>query len=108
MSGLDQLKPMLLAERPLNLGEAGWIHELKCDGYRLMAEFGDGRCKLKTRNGADATRWFPEVFESLAGVKGGPDITDSEVCMLDEMGRSNSIGCRIGLATVAGTKDQTR
>ena len=54
MSAVDGLAPMLLIERPLNLSEPGWVYELKFDGYRLLAEFGDGSAKLRTRNGADA------------------------------------------------------
>ena len=89
MVDFAQLKPMLLDERPLDLDEPGWIYELKYDGYRLLAEFGAGQARLKTRNGADATRWFPEVTESLAAIPGGPYITDGEVCVLDELGRSD-------------------
>ncbi|NDZ11458.1 hypothetical protein C7T35_23955 [Variovorax sp. WS11] len=80
---------MLLDERPLNLEEPGWIYELKYDGYRMMAKFGTGACELRTRNGADATNWFPEVARSLAAVPGGPYVTDGEVCVLDELGRSD-------------------
>jgi bifunctional non-homologous end joining protein LigD len=89
MLHLQDLKPMLLDERPLDLSAPGWIYEIKFDGYRLMAEFGNGTCKLQTRNGADATRWFPEVTRSLASVKGGPYLTDGEVCVLDDLGRSD-------------------
>src|SRR5690349_4280843 len=80
---------MLLEERPLNLDEPGWNYELKYDGYRTLAEFGQGSCRLKTRKGADATKWFPEVTDSLAEIPGGPYITDGEVCVLDEYGRSD-------------------
>ena len=31
----------------------------------------------------------PELARSLAGVKGGPDVTDGEVCVLDDIGRSD-------------------
>ena len=83
------LSPMLLDERPLNLDEPGWIYELKYDGYRILAEFGDESCRLKTRNGADASKWLPEVCQGLAEIPGGPYITDGEVCVLDEYGRSD-------------------
>jgi len=86
---LSGLSPMLLDERPLDLEHPDWIYEIKLDGYRLLAEFGDGVCHLKTRNGSDATTWFPEVVEGLAEVAGGPYVTDGEVCVLDEFGRSN-------------------
>ena len=47
------------------------------------------RRALRTRNGADCTKWFPEVSESLRNVAGGPYVTDGEVCVLDELGRSD-------------------
>ncbi|VWX63200.1 conserved hypothetical protein [Burkholderiales bacterium 8X] len=89
MTKFREFKPMLLDERPFDLEEPGWIYEIKYDGYRLLAEFGAGKCELRTRNGADATKWFPEVVKSLATVKGGPYVTDGEVCVLDDQGRSD-------------------
>jgi bifunctional non-homologous end joining protein LigD len=89
MSHLQKLSPMLLDERLLDLEEPGWIYEVKYAGWRLMAEFGDGKCLLRTRRGANATRWFPEIASALAGMKGGPYVTDGEGCVLDDMGRSD-------------------
>jgi bifunctional non-homologous end joining protein LigD len=89
MIRLEDFKPMLLVERPLDLHEPGWIYELKYDGFRVMAVFGAGSVQLKTRNGADATKWFPEITDGLAEVAGGPYITDGEVCVLDKLGRSD-------------------
>ncbi|CAN7332966.1 hypothetical protein LJR084_001954 [Variovorax sp. LjRoot84] len=80
---------MLLDERPLDVEEPGWIYEIKFDGWRLMARFGDGKCELRTRQGANATNWFPEISQALASVEGGPYVTDGEGCVLDEMGRSD-------------------
>ncbi|MDM0030288.1 ATP-dependent DNA ligase [Variovorax saccharolyticus] len=86
---LDDYPPMLLDHRPLPLTAPGWIYEIKYDGCRLTALFGDGQCRLRTRGGADATRWFPEVAESLAAVRGGPYVTDGEICVFDDIGRSD-------------------
>jgi len=80
---------MLLSEAPHVLGTPGWLYELKFDGYRVIARFGDGACMLWTRNGADCTRWFPEVVAGLEQVLGGPHVVDGEVCVLDELGRSD-------------------
>lgn len=78
---------MLLDERPHDLSAPGWLYHLKYDGWRLMAEFGKGQCRLKTKSGSDATRWFPELARSLAAFKTGPNIIDGEVCVLDDLGR---------------------
>ena len=91
MVELADVKPMLLDERPVNYETPGCFFEIKYDGYRLLAEFGDGACKLKSRNGADATKWFPELQDALSKVPGGPYIVDGEVCVLGGMGRSDFI-----------------
>jgi len=88
MISFDSLKPMLLDERPVDLTEPGWICEFKFDGYRLMAEV-DLHVELRTRGGASATAWFPEVVAGLSVLKGGPYIFDGEVCVLDDQGRSD-------------------
>jgi bifunctional non-homologous end joining protein LigD len=89
-TSIEQLSPMLLDERkraPEN--EQDYIAELKYDGYRVLAQFGDAQCTLRTRNGADCTRWFPEVEQSLRALAGRRCIVDGEMCVLDEMGRTD-------------------
>jgi bifunctional non-homologous end joining protein LigD len=86
---LATLHPMLLDERFLPWNQDDWVYELKFDGYRVLAAFGNGSAEMRTRNGADCTKWFPEVARSLTSVKGGPHIIDGEVCVLDDLGRSN-------------------
>ena len=58
---LDRLSPMLLAERKVPpADQSAYIAEVKYDGYRVLAEFGNNHCVLKSKNGADASAWFPE------------------------------------------------
>ncbi|WP_310733649.1 ATP-dependent DNA ligase, partial [Aquincola tertiaricarbonis] len=66
-----------------------WLYEIKYDGYRMLAEWDGGTVRLQSRNGTDATRWFPEVVASLACLRGGRCIVDGEVCVLDDLGRSD-------------------
>lgn len=86
---MAELPPMLLTELPRPFSDPAWTYELKFDGYRLMAEIEAGRCALKSRNGANATAWFPEVTSGLATLTGGPHVLDGEACVLDELGRSD-------------------
>lgn len=87
---LDQLRPMLLSERrTAPADETGWLAELKHDGYRVLAGFGDGQCVLRTKNGAECTSWFPEVSRALAVLNSGATITDGEICVLDDLGRTD-------------------
>lgn len=41
-----------------------------------------GRCRRRSRNGEDATQYFPEVSRSLSAIWGGSYIADGEVCLL--------------------------
>ncbi len=89
----DSLRPMLLTEGGrVPADSENWLFELKYDGYRLLAQTLAGQVRLQTKSGADATRWFPEVVSCLAAwSKAHPEraIFDGEVCVLDELGRSD-------------------
>jgi len=90
MLTIDSVRPMLLDERrTAPMDQDGYLVEPKFDGYRVLAEFGEGKCQLRTKNGADCTRWFGEVVDALAGLKCGRTIVDGEMCVLDEVGRSD-------------------
>lgn len=89
---LKNFQPLLLEERPLDLDAPGRAAEIKVDGYRLLAEFGQGRCELMIRNRTSATAWFPEITRPLSlmtAFLGGPYVVDGEVCVLDDTGCSN-------------------
>lgn len=87
---IDQLTPMLLHERKSPpADEAQYLAEVKYDGYRTLAQFSDGACVLRTRNGHDCTKWFVEIALALAEVGASRTIVDGEMCVLDEFGRTN-------------------
>lgn len=66
---LNELRPMLLTERKTIPREPGWHYEIKYDGYRMLAATGTPR--LKSKNGADATAWFPELVTALSDLPAG-------------------------------------
>ena len=84
----DFVEPQLatVIERPP--GGAGWIHELKLDGYRMQLRVEDGDARLRTRKGLDWTEKFPEIAEA-AGKSLSDGIYDGEVCAVDAQGVSN-------------------
>lgn len=57
--------------------DPAWLCEIKFDGYRTLARFGDGQVEMRSKNGANCTAWYPEVAEALAQLPGGPYIIDS-------------------------------
>lgn len=65
---------------------AGWVFEIKYDGYRLLAEAGSGAVLLLSRNGNDLTDTFPEVARALRSLPYEKVILDGEVVVADETG----------------------
>lgn len=62
-----------------------WVHEVKWDGIRLIAQQYDGSLRLTTRNENDATPAWPEL---VAGPPLDRDlIVDGEVIALNDAGR---------------------
>jgi bifunctional non-homologous end joining protein LigD len=63
-------------------GAAGWVHEIKFDGYRIQISPGGGKATLRTRNGLDWTDRFQALAEQAAA---WPDaVIDGELCALDD------------------------
>lgn len=61
-----------------------WLHELKLDGYRILARIDRGRVKLLTRNGEDWTGRFALVSRALARLPIEQAWLDGEMVVLDE------------------------
>src|SRR3954447_12349608 len=85
---LRGLSPMLLTEAARPFTQDGWTFELKYDGWRCLAEIRDGTVRLQSRRGFNLTRRWPAVVQSLSTIA-GHHILDGEVCVLDDLGRSD-------------------
>ncbi len=85
----EKFSPQLavLAEVPPS-GEQ-WLHEIKFDGYRIIARISNGKVRLITRNGNDYTDHFPHVASALSKLKADSAIVDGEMVVLDKNGRSD-------------------
>jgi bifunctional non-homologous end joining protein LigD len=57
-----------------------WLHEIKFDGYRIMAHVADGKAKLISRNGKDWSAKLPEIAAALPALPVAKAILDGEVC----------------------------
>lgn len=66
----------------------GWAFEIKWDGMRVMASFGDTITATST-NGLDVTGRFPELHGLGRHLAGTRVILDGEVVALDDQGRSD-------------------
>jgi bifunctional non-homologous end joining protein LigD len=67
---------------------SNWIHEIKHDGYRLMARRDPVGIRLITRRGNDWTTRFPLVAEAVNHLKVRSCLIDGEVVCCDEHGLS--------------------
>ena len=78
---------------------AGWLHEVKWDGYRAIATVAGSETMLTSRNGNDLTGRFANVAKEIAKATKTPDcVLDGEVCALDESGRSSFSAMQQGKA----------
>lgn len=85
--------PKSLAPQLATLVEAapagdGWLHEVKFDGYRLLAFVDDGRVVLRTRTGQDWTERFAPIAAALAKLDASA-VLDGEIVVLRDDGISD-------------------
>lgn len=66
-----------------------WLHELKFDGYRLIARIDKGKVTLYTRNGKDWTRRFPAIARSLKRLPLSRAILDGEAVIPEADGSTS-------------------
>ena len=60
------MRPMLASPTTSIPNGEGWLHEVKWDGMRVLADVHEGRLTLTSRIGNDVTASYPE----LAGLAG--------------------------------------
>jgi bifunctional non-homologous end joining protein LigD len=65
-----------------------WLHEIKFDGYRILAFFENGRVRLVTRQGHDWTDRFRSLTDAFAILPLRSGILDGEIVSLNEHGIS--------------------
>ncbi len=68
---------------------AGWLHELKLDGYRMQARLDRGKVQLLTRSGLDWTHRMRPLADALSSLPAKTALLDGEVIVLDERGISD-------------------
>src|SRR5262249_32375940 len=66
-----------------------WLHEMKYDGYRILAHIEHGSVRLLSRNGRDWTDNFPTIAKALQGLDAERAFLDGEVAVLLEDGTTS-------------------
>ncbi len=73
-----------LAKKPPS--DAEWIHEIKHDGFRILAHRGAGGVRLLTRNGHDFADRFPLIAEAIMAIPADSCVIDGEAIVCDDVG----------------------
>lgn len=68
---------------------AEWVHEIKFDGYRMIAHLNHGHVTLFSRNGKDWTAALQSIAHLISQFRIETAILDGEVVVADEQGKSN-------------------
>ncbi|HTU13494.1 MAG TPA: DNA ligase D [Allosphingosinicella sp.] len=68
---------------------AGWLHEMKYDGYRCLLALAGGKAKIYTRTGLDWTDKFPEIAAAAARIDCASALLDGEIVALDDKGNTS-------------------
>jgi bifunctional non-homologous end joining protein LigD len=63
-----------------------WLHEIKHDGFRIIARKSGGQVRLHSRPGNDLSRRFPLIVETLAQLRSRSCIVDGEAVACDDKG----------------------
>ena len=66
----------------------GWIHEIKHDGFRIIARRDGERVRLLTRNGYDFSARFPLIVAAVEALLAESCVVDGEAIACDERGLS--------------------
>ena len=66
-----------------------WLHEIKFDGYRILARLARGKVTLLTRNGLDWTGKFPAIAAAVVALPVDNAVLDGEVVALAANGQSS-------------------
>jgi len=81
---------------------ADWRHEIKLDGYRLIAVKKAGKVKLFTRNGHDWTQRFGQLAEDISDVSEEDFVMDGEAVVFDGKGKTDFGGLQEALSSDPG------
>ncbi|MDH3569449.1 MAG: DNA ligase D [Gemmatimonadota bacterium] len=84
---VEDVEPMLAENRERPFSKSEWLFELKYDGYRLLANLEGSEPHLRSRNGRDVTRVFPEIARALRHLPFTRLLLDGEVVVHDDAGK---------------------
>jgi ATP-dependent DNA ligase len=82
----DFCEPCLPSPAAKPPASAGWLHEIKHDGFRMLVRRDAGGVRLFTRNGHDWTGRFPLIARAALSLKAVSCLIDGEAVACDDNG----------------------
>jgi bifunctional non-homologous end joining protein LigD len=76
-----------------------WLHEIKYDGYRLLAHVERGKAQLITRGGLDWTAKFPALARRLGELQLDSALIDGEIVHLEPNGTTSFSGLQDAISS---------
>jgi len=83
---VEDTELMLAETRDQPFSKAGWLFEVKLDGYRMRAACQNGEAILYSRKGLDFVGAFPEIARAVKAIPYDGVILDGELVVLNESG----------------------
>ena len=83
---VGSIEPCLPSPAKVPPSGPDWIHEIKHDGFRIMAWRDGASVRLITRNGNDFTKRFPLAAAAVAALPGRSCLIDGEAIACDDKG----------------------
>jgi bifunctional non-homologous end joining protein LigD len=88
---IQPCQPTLVARPPAG---PGWLHEVKHDGYRLLASKDADRVRLWTRYGTDFTGRLPGIADAVRSLPVDNALIDGEAVVFRSDGHSDFAALR--------------
>src|SRR5881392_1778957 len=85
-SGLGIIEPCLPSPAKAPTSGPGWIHEIKHDGFRILARRDSAGARLITRAGNDFSSRFPFIAMAVGKLPVRSCLIDGEAIVCDENG----------------------
>jgi bifunctional non-homologous end joining protein LigD len=82
---------------------AGWLHEVKYDGYRCLLSVAGGKARTFTRSGQDWSDKFAPIVAAAETLDLPPALIDGEIVALDKDGRPSFQALQASLKEGSGT-----
>src|SRR5215472_12344808 len=85
--GLGIIEPCLPSPAKAPPSGPGWLHEIKHDGFRIVARRDSAGIRLITRNGNDFTDRFPIIVAAVTALPARSFLIDGEAIVTNRSRR---------------------